>query len=147
MFAMKNRIDERSRLNTAQAAAIWLGVTQVLLAGVIFFRLYVLGQPDEEIRDFQAVLAISLFGFMAMQLFFGGVLPVLGWKALLVAYLVLAAVITGVCLAIYGWPDASDWANTWLPTLLGPAILVVAYAVIARAGQWRTEREIRALED
>ena len=52
------RIDERKQSNARLAAAIWLGVTQVLLAGVIFFRLYVLGQPDEEIRDFQAVLAV-----------------------------------------------------------------------------------------
>lgn len=147
MFPNKSSLDERSRLNTAQAAAVWLGVTQVLLAGVIFYRLYILGQPDEQIRDFQAVLFISLFGFMALQLFLGGVLPILGWKGLLTAYAILAGVITGGCLLIFGWPDPADWASTWLPTLLGPALFVAAYGVIARLGQWRIERQIRALED
>ena len=72
MFPSKHSIDERSRAAAGHAAGIWLGVTQVLLAGVVFYRLYVLGQPDEEIRDFQAVLGISLFGFIALQLFLGG---------------------------------------------------------------------------
>nr|MDJ0919311.1 hypothetical protein [Woeseiaceae bacterium] len=66
------QIDERTRSTTRYAAAIWLGVTQLLLVGVIFYRLYVLGQPDEEIRDFQAVLGISLFGYIALQLYLGG---------------------------------------------------------------------------
>ncbi|MGD8346401.1 MAG: hypothetical protein PVI83_04095 [Lysobacterales bacterium] len=147
MFTKRNPIDERSRSNTAYAAAIWLGVTQVLLAGVVFFRLYVLGQPDEEIRDFQAVLAISLFGFMGLQLFLGGILPVLSWKGLLLAWALLAAVITIVCLFIYGWPNPDDWMNTWLPALAGPALLVAAYGIVARLGQWRIDRQIRALED
>lgn len=147
MFPSKRHIDERSRANTGYAAAIWLGITQVLLAGVIFYRLYILGQPDEQIRDFQAVLGISLFGFMGLQLYLGGILPVLKWKGLLAAYLVLAGVIVTGCLLIYGWPAAEDWANTWLPALLGPALLVAAYGIVARMGQWRIERQIRALKD
>lgn len=147
MFPGNKTIDERSRSNTAYAAAIWLGVTQILLAGVIFYRLYILGQADEEIRDFQGVLAISLFGFIGMQLFLGGIMPVLKWKGLLLAYAVLAGSITAGCLLIYGWPAVGDWANTWLPALLGPALLVGAYAAVSRLGQWRIERQIRMLED
>lgn len=147
MFMRKINTDERARSNTRYAAAVWLGVTQVLLAGVVFYRLYVLGQPDEEIRDFQAVLAISLFGYMGLQLFLGGVMPVLTWKGMAAAYLLLAGVIVTGCLAIYGWPATDQWADTWLPALLGPAILVAAYASVARLGQWRIEREIRMLED
>ena len=146
MLIKKIAIDERARSNTRYAAAVWLGVTQVLLAGVVFYRLYVLGQPDEEIRDFQAVLAISLFGYMGLQLFLGGVMPVLTAKGMLVSYLALAGVITVVCLFIYGWPEADQWADTWLPALLGPAILVLAYAAAARMGQWRIERQIRMLD-
>lgn len=68
-------------------------------------------------------------------------------KGLLVAYSVLAGVITGGCLLIFGWPDPADWVNSWLPALLGPALFVAAYAVIARFGQWRIERQIQSLED
>jgi phosphoglycerol transferase MdoB-like AlkP superfamily enzyme len=142
MLFHRLQIDERTRSSTRYAAAIWLGVTQVLLVGVIFYRLYVLGQPDEEIRDFQAVLAISLFGYAGLQLFLGGVMPIPTWKGAVVSYLVLSGAITGVCLAIYGWPRPEDWTNTWLPALLGPAILIGAYMLVARLGQWRIERQL-----
>lgn len=139
------QIDERQRDTTRYAAAIWLGVTQVLLVGVIFYRLYILGQPDEQIRDFQAVLAISLFGYMGMQLFLGGIMPNPTWKGAVLMYVVLTATITTVCLFIYGWPKADEWTNTWLPALLGPAILVIAYMAIARLGHWRIERQIERM--
>lgn len=135
-------IDERTRANTRYAAAIWLGVTHVLLAGVIFYRLYVLDQPDEQLRDFQAVLGISIFGYLALQLFLGGVMPVPTLKGALVAYVVLAGTISGVCLAVYGVPAANEWSNTWLPALLGPALLITAYALFAHLGRRRIERQI-----
>ncbi|MDH3622089.1 MAG: hypothetical protein OER91_14415 [Gammaproteobacteria bacterium] len=134
--------DERARSNTRYAAAIWLGVTQILLASVVFYRLYVLGQPDEEIRDFQAVLAVSIFGYLGLQLFLGGVMPIPTWRGAIVAYLVLTAAIVTGCLFFYGWPAASEWSNTWLPATLGPALFVGAYAAAARLGQWRIDRQI-----
>lgn len=147
MFFQEMKLDERTRANTRYAAAIWLGITQVLLAAVIFYRLYLLGQPDEEIRDFQAVLAISIFGYLALQLFLGGVMPIPTWRGALVAYLVLAGVIVSVCLAIYGWPRPEEWTSTWLPGLLGPALLVAGYILVARLGQWRIERQIERISD
>ena len=36
MLFQRLRIDERTRSTTRYAAAIWLGVTQVLLAAVVF---------------------------------------------------------------------------------------------------------------
>jgi len=135
-------LDERTRFNTRYAAAIWLGVTQVLLAGVVFYRLYVLGQPDEQIRDFQAVLAISIFGYLGLQLFMGGVMPILTWKGAFVAWAALAIAIAAGSITIHGWPQASEWTSTWLPGLLGPALLISAYALIAWLGQRRIERHI-----
>lgn len=136
------QLDERTRMNTGYAAAIWLGVTQLLLAGVVFYRLYVLGQPDEQIRDFQAILAISIFGYLALQLFLGGVMPVLTMRGAGAAYLVLTVIIVTGCVMIYGWPEPAQWASTWLPALLGPALLVGAYMLAARLGRWRVERQI-----
>ncbi len=140
------QIDERTRSSARFAAAIWLGVTQLLLVGVIFYRLYVLGQPDEEIRDFQAVLAISLFGYLGLQLFLGGVMPLPTWKGAVLLYVLLSGTITAVCLAIYGWPQPDQWTTTWLPTLLGPALLIAAYLLVARLGRWRIERQLERLE-
>jgi hypothetical protein len=147
MLFRKLNLDERSRANSRYAAAIWLGVTQVLLAGVVFYRLYVLGQPDEEIRDFQSVMAISIFGYIGLQLYLGGVMPVPTLRGALVLYLVLTFAVTGVCLIIYGWPQASEWASTWLPALVGPAIIVALYALAARLGEWRIERQIERLHE
>lgn len=52
--------------------------------------------------------------------------------------------LAGVCLAIYGIPEAAQWHSTWLPTLLGPALMVGAYAGLARLGQWNVDRQIGA---
>ena len=145
MLFHPTKIDERQRETTRYAAAIWLGVTQLLRVGVIFYKLYVLGQPDEQIRDFQTVLGISIFGYLGLQLFLGGIMPIPTWKGAVVFYVALAGAITAVCLAIYGWPQPQDWANTWLPALAGPAILVIAYIVIARLGHWRIDRQIERL--
>lgn len=142
MLTKNFKIDERTRSNSRYAAAIWLGVTQLMLVGVIFYRLYILGQPDEEIRDFQAVMAISLFGYIAIQLVLGGVMPTLTWRGTLLSYLVLTSAIVTGCLFFYGWPRADEWANTWLPSLLGPAIMVGVYAIVARLGQWNIERRL-----
>jgi hypothetical protein len=147
MLFHKLSIDERTRSSTRYAAAIWLGVTQVLLAGVVSYRLYVLGQPDEQIRDFQIVLAISIFGYLALLLFLGGVLPFPTWKGAVLMYLVLTTAIVTGCLFLYGWPAPQDWTNTWLPALVGPALLLGAYVIVSRIGHWRVERKIERMAE
>lgn len=141
------KIDERKQATTRSAAAIWLGVTQLLLVGVIFYRLYVLGQPDEQIRDFQVVLAISVFGYLALQLFLGGVMPIPTWKGAIASYALLTGAIVVVCLAVYGWPRWDEWTSTWLPALVGPAVLIGAYMGIARLGYRRIEQQLDSLND
>jgi hypothetical protein len=138
----KLTIDERTRGNAGHAAGIILGITQILLAGVLFFRLYILGQPDSEVRDIQAVLAISIFGYIALQLYLGGMFPVPTPRGAVIVYLALMALVTGGCLLIYGVPPISDWTSTWLPALLGPAIVVGVYYFVAWLGRRRLERQI-----
>ena len=65
MFLQNTKADERTRSHTRYAAALCLGVTQILFASVFFYRLYVVGQPDAEMRDFQAVFGISVFGSLS----------------------------------------------------------------------------------
>lgn len=138
----KFTIDERSRQTATHTAYFFLHITQLLLAGVIFYRLYILGQPDGELRDFQIVLAISIFGYMGTQLYLGGILPVLNLKGALIVYAVLTGLVVGGSLIVYGFPPLSDWANTWLPAILGPAILVGLYSLTAWLGKRRIERQI-----
>lgn len=143
MWIRKSVIDERVRANAGRAAWAWLGVTQVLLAGVVFYRLLVLGQPDSEIRDIQAVLALSLFGHIALQLYMGGLFPVLTWKGMLAAYLVLFALIAGGSILAMGMPAPEEWRTTWLPAAAGPALLVGVYSLLAWLGERRVERQIQ----
>ncbi len=142
MWIKKSMIDERIRATAGRAAWVWLGVTQVLVAGVVFYRLLVLGQAEAEIRDIQAVLAISLFGHIALQLYLGGLFPVLTWKGMLAAYLVLFALISGGSILAMGLPAPEEWRNTWLPATVGPALLVGLYSLVAWLGERRVERQI-----
>ena len=48
--------DERSQQVAGQSAMIMLGLTQTALGVVLLIRLYVLVQPDSELRDIQWVL-------------------------------------------------------------------------------------------
>lgn len=141
---MLNRfnVDERSRETATRTAYFFLHITQLLLAGVLFYRLYVLGQPDGELRDFQVVLAISLFGYIAAQLYFGGILPVPSLKGALAAWAALVVLVAGGSILFMGFPPLSDWAVTWLPAVLGPAILVGLYSLLAWLGKRRIDRQI-----
>lgn len=142
MWIKRMALDERTRSNTRFAAAVWLAVTQVLLAAVVFYRLFVLGQPGEQISDLRAVLAVSIFGYIGLQLFLGGVMPRPTLKGAIVAWAVLAGLVTGGCLVVYGWPSTTEWSSTWLPATVGPALFVGVYAVVAWLGQKRIERQI-----
>jgi hypothetical protein len=142
MWIRRSVVDERIRVNAARAAWIWLGVTQVMLAAVVFYRLLILGQPDSELRDVQAVLAISLFGHIALQLYMGGLFPVLTWKGMLAAYLVLFALIAGGSILAMGMPAPEEWRTTWLPATVGPALVVGLYSLVAWLGERRVERQM-----
>jgi hypothetical protein len=142
MFNEMFKADERSQLLNGMIAQAFLGLTQIFLAVIVFYRLYVVGQPDAEINDLRLLLAFSIFGYIAARLYLGGILPELAWKPALAAYAALAGLITAVCLLIYGFPAPEEWAVTWLPALLGPALFIGLYAVVAWLGKRRVEAEI-----
>jgi hypothetical protein len=142
MFSELFTSDERSRALNGMLAHVFLGLTQIGLAVIVFYRLYVVGQPDAEITDLRLLLALSIFGYIGARLYFGAILPELSWKPAIAVYAALAGLITAVCLLIYGWPAPEDWAVTWLPALLGPALLVGLYALVAWLGKRRIEAEI-----
>jgi len=102
-------------------------------------------RTESNTRYAAIVFGISVFGGLALQLFLGGVLPALTWRGALAAYATLTSFVVAGCLLVYGWPQPAEWANTWLPALLGPALIVGAYALVARLGQWRIERQIEKL--
>ena len=72
-------------------------------------------------------------------------MPVLTWSGAFISWFVLSAAIALGSIAIHGWPKASEWTSTWLPGLLGPALLIGTYAGVAWLGQRCNERQIRAM--
>ena len=136
------KIDERSQVVAGQSAMIMLGLTQVALGAVLMIRLYVFDQPDAELRDIQWVLLGSIVGYFALRSFLGGIMPVPTMKQALLAYLGMTVFLFVVLSLWLGLPDLSDWTNNVLPAILGPAIIVGGYWLIAALGKRRVEREI-----
>ncbi|MCB8981298.1 MAG: hypothetical protein H6657_28160 [Ardenticatenaceae bacterium] len=136
------KIDERSQVVAGQSAMIMLGLTQVALGAVLMIRLYVFNQPDAELRDIQWVLLGSIVGYFALRSFLGGIMPVPTMKQAVLAYLGMTVFLFVVLSLWLGLPDLSDWTNNVLPAILGPAIIVGGYWLIAALGKRRVEREI-----
>ncbi|MBK7897768.1 MAG: hypothetical protein IPJ90_23380 [Anaerolineaceae bacterium] len=136
------KIDERSQQVAGQSATVMLGLTQVALGMVLLVRLYVFDQPDAELRDFQWVLLGSIVGYFALRSFLGGIMPVPTMKQAILAYVGMIVFLFVVLSLWLGLPDLSDWTNNVLPAILGPAIIVGGYWLIAALGKRRVEREI-----
>lgn len=136
------KIDERSQQVAGQSATVMLGLTQVALGVVLLVRLYVFDQPDAELRDFQWVLLGSIVGYFALRSFLGGIMPVPTMKQAVLAYLGMTLFLFVVLSVWLGLPDLADWTNNVLPAILGPAVIVGGYWLIAALGKRRVEREI-----
>mgnify|MGYP000969080837 FL=1 len=136
------KIDERSQQVAGQSATVMLGLTQVALSVVLLVRLYVFDQPDAELRDFQWVLLGSIVGYFALRSFLGGIMPVPTMKQAVLAYLGMTLFLFVVLSLWLGLPDLADWTNNVLPAILGPAVIVGGYWLIAALGKRRVEREI-----
>jgi hypothetical protein len=134
--------DERMQIITGRIAVIFLTLTQTALLGIILFRRYVLGQGESYYTDIRIVLGISVFGYIAARLYYGAVLPVLSAKYLLAIYIGFVIFLFIVLSIWFGLPALDNWQNTILPVLLGPAILLSGYWLIARLGKNRMDREI-----
>ena len=134
--------DERSQQVAGQSAMIMLGLTQTALGVILLIRLYVLDQPDSELRDIQWVLLGSIVGYFVLRSFLGGIMPVPTLKQAALTYVGMTIFLFVVLSLWLGLPDLSEWTTNVLPAILGPAIIVGGYWLIAALGKRRVEREI-----
>lgn len=134
--------DERTQLVAGQSAMIALGLTQTALGIVLLVRLYAYDQPDAELRDIQLVLFGSIVVYFALRSFLGGIMPVPTLKQALVAYAAMFILLFVVLSLWFGLPELKDWSTTILPTLVGPAIIVGGYWIIAAFGRRRVEKSM-----
>jgi len=138
----KPLFDERTLNVNARVSQIALALTQLGLYGIILYRVYILNQPDDTLNDFRILLGVSIFGTMFATLFFGGILPQVKFRTIVLIYLGFVAFLFIVLTLWLGPPDLSDWQNNILPVVVGPAILLGAYWLFAWLGKHRIERQI-----
>ncbi len=133
--------DERMQIISGKIAMIFLGLTQTALLGITLYRRFFLGQSEENYSDISIVLMLSVFGYIAARLYYGAVLPVLSIKTLVYIYVGLVTFLMITLSIAYGLPTIDDWQNTFLPVVIGPAILISFYWLIAHLGKMRMEKE------
>jgi len=134
--------DERMEALSGRIAFIFLGLTQVSLLGAILYRRMILGQSQDQFSDLRLILILSVFGYVAARLYYGAILPVLSLRILFIAYFGLTALLFIVLSLWLGLPSLDNWQNTILPVVIGPAILVGTYGVMAFLGKKRLDKEI-----
>lgn len=134
--------DERTLNVNARVSQFALVLTQLGLLGIILFRTYFLDQPDTLNNDLRILLGLSVFGTMFATLLFGGMLPQIKFRNIVILYLGFVALLFIVLTIWLGLPDLSDWQNNILPVLLGPAILLGAYWFFAWLGAKRIDKQI-----
>jgi len=136
---MRFERDERTDALNGRIAVVFLGLTQVAMLFAILYRRYALGQPEAAYVDFRMILMLSVFGYIAARLYFGGLLPRYRARTLVLIYLGAVAALFVVLSAWMGLPTRDNWQNTILPVVLGPAILVGGFALFAHLGRKRME--------
>jgi len=132
--------DERTQALSGNIATIILALTQTALLGSILYRRFALGMDEAYYRDIKIILLASVFSFIAARLYFGAVLPVISFRILVRVYVISVVLLFMVLSLWLGWPNLSDWQNTILPVVLGPAILLGLYAGLAYLGEKRIEK-------
>ena len=119
MLDIKFISDERMTILSGRLAAIFLGITQIMLLFSLLYRRYVLGQHEDMYTDIRIILAVSVFGYIGFRLYLGAVLPVFSIKTLLWVYVIFVALLFGILSLWYGLPTLDNWQNTILPVVLG----------------------------
>lgn len=137
-FAM----DERTQQLNGQVSFLILMLTHIALAGAIFYKRYIQGLDVEYYQTFTTILGVSMILYWGLRLYLSGILPVMSWGVLLGIYVALVLMISIPSALIHGLPTAENWDSTVLPAVLGPAVLVIGYWLIATLGKRRLEKEI-----
>ena len=110
---MKFLWDERTESLSGKIATIFLGLTQVAMLGIILYRRYYLGQPEEAYNDLRIVLAFSVFGYIAARLYFGALIPKFSLKSLALIYVGFVLFLFVVLSLRPSWPAGSGCSAGW----------------------------------
>ena len=135
-------IDERTSAISGKIAFIFLVLTQTALLVDILYGRFIAGNPPEAARDIRLILFVSVFGYIAARLYYAVILPVPTMKLLVSIYIGLVLFLLIVLSLWLGLPKPDNWQNTVLPVLLGPAVLLGLYWLLAYLGNRRLDKQI-----
>jgi hypothetical protein len=134
-------VDERTERINGLVSFFCLIFTQTALVGVIVYKRYFLGLPEEAYAEISWIVGLSMGGYWAARLFFSGILPVISLKKMLLLYVILVAVIFIPTLLIVGWPAPDRWYEVLYP-FIGVAVIMGVYSLVAYLGKRWIEKDL-----
>lgn len=137
----KTFVDERTERINGLVSFFCLMLTQLALVGIIVYKRYILGLPQEEYTELSWVTGLSMGGYWAARLYFSGILPVISFKKLLAIYFGSVTFIVIPTLLIVGLPAPERWYEVIYP-FIGVAVLLGLYTLVAYLGKRRMEKDI-----
>jgi hypothetical protein len=131
--------DERTEHVNGLVSFFCLMLTQIALVGVIVFKRYIQGLPQEAYAEIAWIAGFSMAGYWAIRLYLSGIMPIIPFKRILVVYIVLVAAIFIPTYFIHGWPATGRWVEVLYP-FIGVAVALGFYSLIAYLGKRRLEK-------
>ena len=132
-------IDERIERLNGQVSFLFLHLTQIGLAGILFYKRYMLGLPTSETNSLAWLLGLSIGGYWSLRLYLSGILPVVSFRKLLMIYLVAVAFITIPTYLIHGLPEPERWYEVLYP-FIGVAVVLGLYFLVSYFGKQQLEK-------
>ncbi|MBN2007256.1 MAG: hypothetical protein JXA21_28150 [Anaerolineae bacterium] len=132
-------VDERNEHINGLVSFFCLMLTQLALVGVIVYKRYFLGLPQEAYAEITWIAGLSMGGYWAIRLYLNGILPVISFKKMLAIYSVLVAVIFIPTYLIHGWPAVESWYEVLYP-FIGVAVVLGFYSLMAYLGKRQIEQ-------
>ena len=73
-------VDERTEHINGLVSFFCLMLTQIALVGVIVYKRYFLGLPQEAYAEISWIAGLSMGGYWAIRLYLSGILPVISFR-------------------------------------------------------------------
>jgi hypothetical protein len=134
-------VDERTDHINGLVSFFCLMLTQLALVGVMVYKRYFLGLPEEAYAEITLIACLSMAGYWTIRLYLSGILPVISFKKMLAIYIVSVAAIFIPTYLIHGWPVAARWYEVLYP-FAGVAVILGFYSLVAYFGKRRLEKMI-----
>lgn len=140
--------DERNVNTTCRICAIMYGITWMMLAGVLLYRQFVLGQPVSAFQDIAIIFTFNVIVAFSAVLYFGGItFPRI--KPLYLVGIYVGFVLIGVLFTLFKYAVLLDRpvgmeGMRYILLTVSPicGAFVAVYALFAYLGTRKIDREI-----